>query len=81
MGVTSSQVSRGSNLSVVANVGAFERILHRDRLFFPGSKAADSLEILRWACRISDILTCSYDPDLDQGSDGWLNLLGVSHPV
>ena len=58
-----------------------QRILHRDRLFFPGSQAADSLEILRWACRISDILTCSYDPDLDQGSDGWLDLLGVSRSV
>jgi len=58
-----------------------QRILHRDRLVFPGSKAADSLEILRWACRISDILTCSYDPDLDQGSVGWLDLLGVSRAV
>jgi hypothetical protein len=58
-----------------------QKILYRDRSPFPGSAALDSLEILKWACRLHDLVTCSYSPDLDRGSDGWLEFLGVSSPV
>jgi hypothetical protein len=58
-----------------------QKILYRDRSAFPGRAAADALEIVRWACRLHDLVTCSYSPDLDRGQDGWLDFLGVSNPV
>jgi len=58
-----------------------QKILYRDCSLFLGSAAVNSLQILKWACRLHDIVTCLYSPDLDRGSDSWLKFLVVSSPV
>jgi len=55
-----------------------QKIIDREK---PPSPAAETLQILKWACLLHDVVTGSYCPDLDQGSDGWLDFLGVTCPV
>jgi hypothetical protein len=58
-----------------------QKILYCNCSPFPGSVAVDSLEIMKWACRLHDLVTSSYSPDLDRGSDSWLKFLGVPNLV
>jgi hypothetical protein len=53
-----------------------QEVIYRNRLFFPGDDAVDSLEILKWACRLQDAANHRCE-----SSRPWLEYLGVRNAV